>query len=601
LSATNASFGDFGGNGTVTVTPYTNVCAWTASSNVSWIQITGGSVSATGSAVVAYTVLPNTTTTSSRTGTMTIAGQTFTVTQSGDNTPPTVTVTAPTSGIVSNTVLIIATATDDVAVVKVEFYRDGSVLLGTVATPPYSVTLDTTKIADGSHCFTAKAYDPAGNVGSSAAACVSVDNNPPTTPTGLAAKGVSTTAINLSWTASTDAGSGVDYYIVYRDGTQITATTGTAYSDTGLTLGTPHCYTVVAIDNAGRASLPSAQACGQTFTTVAALLGTYNGLVLPTNAPAFASSGPIKLVLSPTGAFSATMKLGTVHISFKGQFDDSGNAAVTISGGKLGTLQVALHLDLSGTDQITGTVSGGAFTSPLLAGRAAFSGANPCPLAGTYTAVFQPSTNNDPNVPQGFGYGTLTVVTAGNGRMTGFLGDGTRLSVTAPLSKQGAWPMYEALYRGAGAAIGWATIGTNGQVDATVDWFRPVVPTSAFYPAGFNTVVTLAGNKYVRPVNFSPSFSGNAQLTLGGGNLGTDIVKDVYIDAKGDVAFAFVNDENVQMKLNPATGQFSGSFTHPTLTETIIFKGLVLQIDKTGAGYFVGSSETGFAVIQLLP
>jgi len=601
LSATNASFGDLGGNGTVTVTPYTNVCAWTASSNDSWILITGGSVSATGSAVVAYSVLPNTTTMSSRTGTMTVAGQAFTVIQSGDNTPPTVVLTAPTSGIVSNTITISATATDDVAVVQVEFYRDNTVLLGTVATPPYSVIFDTTKIPDGSHCFSAKASDPAGNVGTSAADCVNVNNNPPTTPTGLTATGISTTQISLSWTASTDAGSGVAFYTVYRDGTQVAATSGTTYTDTGLTLGTEHCYTVAATDNGQRMSPPSAQACGQTFTTVAALVGTYNGLVIQTNAPSFASSGPFKLVLSQTGSFAATMKLGTVHISFKGQLDDSGNFAGTVSAGGLGTLPVTLHLDLAGSNQITGTISGGTFTSQLLAGQAVFSRVNPCPLAGTYTAVFQPSTNDDLNVPQGFGYGTLTVTTAGNGHITGYLGDGTMVSATAPLSKQGLWPLYAALYRGNGAAIGWVTVVTNGLVDATVDWFRPSIPTSSFYPAGFNTVATLDGNKYVRRPSSSPSFSGNGQLTLGGGNLGADIVQDVYIDPKGNVSFAFVNNENVQMRLNTTTGQFSGSFTHPTLNETITFKGLVLQIDKNGAGYFVGSSETGFAVIQLLP
>ena len=50
LSATNASFGDIAGSGTVTVSA-PNTCPWTASSNDSWIQITGGSVNATGSAV----------------------------------------------------------------------------------------------------------------------------------------------------------------------------------------------------------------------------------------------------------------------------------------------------------------------------------------------------------------------------------------------------------------------------------------------------------------------------------------------------------------------------------------------------------------------
>jgi len=601
LSATNASFSDLGGTGTVTVTPYTNVCAWTATSNDSWIQIDGGSVSATGSAVVVYTVLPNTATTSSRTGTLTVAGQTFTVTQSGDITPPTVALTAPSSGIVSNVIALSATATDDVAVAKVEFYLEGTVLVGTRTAPPYTVTFDTTTVGDGSVCFIAKAYDPAGNVGSSAPACVTVDNQPPTAPTAVTAKGVSTSAISVSWTAATDAGSGVAFYTVFRDGTQIAATPATTYTDTGLALESVHCYQVVATDNAGRVSPSSAAACGQTFTTVAALAGTYNGLVIQTNAPSFASSGPLKLVLGNTGAFTASLKLGRTHISFKGQFSTAGDSAGSVAAGKLGTVQVALHLDLAGTDQITGTISGGAFTSQLLAGRGAFSRANPCPLAATYTAVLQPSTNTHPNLPQGFGYGTLTVAPTGTGRISGFLGDGTKLSVNAPVSKQGLWPLYKSLYRGEGAAIGWVTIGTNGLADATLDWFRPPTPTSPLYPAGFDTVVTLAGNKYARPVNSGASFSGNGQLTLGGGNLGAEIVKEVYIDATGGVSFSFVNAENVQMKLNLATGQFSGSFTHPTLNQTVTFKGLVLQLDKTGAGYFVGPSETGFAVIQLLP
>ena len=73
-----------------------SACPWTAVSNDSWIQITGGSVNATGTAAIAYTVLANGTSTSGRAGTMTIAGQTFTVTQAGDISPPTVALTEPT-------------------------------------------------------------------------------------------------------------------------------------------------------------------------------------------------------------------------------------------------------------------------------------------------------------------------------------------------------------------------------------------------------------------------------------------------------------------------------------------------------------------------
>jgi hypothetical protein len=75
----------------VTVSPYTNVCAWTASSNDSWIEIAGGSVSTNGTAVVAYTVLPNTATSSLRTGTLTIAGTTYTISSGSAQMDPSAT------------------------------------------------------------------------------------------------------------------------------------------------------------------------------------------------------------------------------------------------------------------------------------------------------------------------------------------------------------------------------------------------------------------------------------------------------------------------------------------------------------------------------
>jgi hypothetical protein len=53
-------------------------CAWTAQSNASWITVTSGA-SGTGSGSVAFSVARNDD--NDRTGTLTIAGQTFTVQQ----------------------------------------------------------------------------------------------------------------------------------------------------------------------------------------------------------------------------------------------------------------------------------------------------------------------------------------------------------------------------------------------------------------------------------------------------------------------------------------------------------------------------------------
>jgi len=69
-----------GGSGSVNVTAATGV-AWVATSNASWMTITSGA-SGTGNGTVTYTVDPHTST-SSRSGTLTIAGLAFTVTQAG--------------------------------------------------------------------------------------------------------------------------------------------------------------------------------------------------------------------------------------------------------------------------------------------------------------------------------------------------------------------------------------------------------------------------------------------------------------------------------------------------------------------------------------
>jgi hypothetical protein len=72
-----------GGNGTISLTTDAT-CPWTAAGNSPFITITSGA-SGTGSTTVSYSVSANVNT-GSRTGTLTIAGQTFTVTQ--DAAPP---------------------------------------------------------------------------------------------------------------------------------------------------------------------------------------------------------------------------------------------------------------------------------------------------------------------------------------------------------------------------------------------------------------------------------------------------------------------------------------------------------------------------------
>jgi hypothetical protein len=60
-------------------------------------------------------------------------------------------------------------------VTKVEFYIDNA-LVGTSTTSPYSVTYNSANLVNGTHSLVAKAYDAAGNIGTSTAVSFTTSN-----------------------------------------------------------------------------------------------------------------------------------------------------------------------------------------------------------------------------------------------------------------------------------------------------------------------------------------------------------------------------------------------------------------------------------------
>ena len=94
----------------------------------------------------------------------------------GDVTAPSASITAPAGGTtVNGSVPVGVDASDDVGVTRVELWVDGS-LSSTDATAPYSFAWDSTAVNDGNHTLQARAYDAAGNVGTSGAIVIQVAN-----------------------------------------------------------------------------------------------------------------------------------------------------------------------------------------------------------------------------------------------------------------------------------------------------------------------------------------------------------------------------------------------------------------------------------------
>ena len=180
-----------------------------------------------------------------------------------DVAAPTASISSPSSGAtVSGSVDVGVDAADDVGVVSMDLLVDGQTV-GTDTTAPYLFAWDSSSVANGAHELTAVARDAAGNVGASGPVAVLVDDvadtSPPTAPTQLVANATGPTRVELSWTASQD-NVGVAGYVILRDDVEIGSTTGTTYSDDGVSANTSYRYTVVALDPTGNRSAPSGPA-----------------------------------------------------------------------------------------------------------------------------------------------------------------------------------------------------------------------------------------------------------------------------------------------------------------------------------------------------
>ena len=191
---------------------------------------------------------------------------TATTPAAGDTTapsPPTgLTATAAGSGQVN---LNWTASTDNVGVSGYRVERcqgAGCTNFAQVGTPTATAFGDTGLSASTTYRFRVRAVDAAGNLSTYSSIATATtpaagDTTAPSPPTALSATAISTTRIDLSWTASTD-NVGVSGYRVERcQGTnctnfaQVGTPAGATYSDTGLAANTTYRFRVRAVDAAG--------------------------------------------------------------------------------------------------------------------------------------------------------------------------------------------------------------------------------------------------------------------------------------------------------------------------------------------------------------
>ncbi|NOK32463.1 Ig-like domain-containing protein [Corallococcus exercitus] len=183
---------------------------------------------------------------------------TVSFTVDNDTVAPAVSFTSPVEGaVLQGTVTLEASASDDhTGISRVEFYR-GTTLLGTDTTEPFTYDWATRSLANGAYTLTAKAYDGAGNVGSTTRnVTLSNDFTAPTVSiTYPAPNDILVRESSYVLTASASDNVGVTRVEFFLDGMPMGASTSTStpYSKSWYNYTTPgsHSLSAKAYDAAG--------------------------------------------------------------------------------------------------------------------------------------------------------------------------------------------------------------------------------------------------------------------------------------------------------------------------------------------------------------
>lgn len=183
-----------------------------------------------------------------------------------DTTAPTVAISAPTSGTsVLGAVAVNASASDNVGVARVELYVNNK-LVATDTVAPYAFSWDSSALAGTTAALTAKAYDAAGNVGSTSvsvavtggAPAVVADTTPPVVVVTSPGNGsVVTGNVTVSTSASDNSGAAGINQSLYIDGQLVATGNGSTLSykwNTNRTAKGTHIISVNARDAAGNFS-----------------------------------------------------------------------------------------------------------------------------------------------------------------------------------------------------------------------------------------------------------------------------------------------------------------------------------------------------------
>ena len=357
-----------------------------------------------------------------------------------------------------------------------------------------------------------------------------------------------------------------------------------------------------------------------------AVKGSYNGLVQASlrEDRTYESSGRLQIVLGSLGSFTGSLRLAAETHVLVGNINNDGTLIFDLEQMKLPSnlgLNLTVVAGADGTPSIKGTISKSfLFSSQVDAHLALFTKALnpvapyrnvPSALLGAFT--FTVSVPDD----AGIGSGRIVVRDTGNVSVFVTMPDGTKKLDSSVLEQDAEGfkvPIYVPFLQNQGAVCGVIVLPqqTSDPVRGEIIWFKPADPNRAQSPEGWPGGMDLAivGSRYEAPVARSSAAallgstgehapkSRLATVVLSGGGLLAPVAIPTLIANNRLVPLPGSSIRRFSVSINPTNGKFTGEFKHPVTRKSNPIKGVVLQLQNVGAGYFLGALQSGAIVFS---
>ncbi len=527
-ASTNASFSAAGGSSSVVITANGTNCSWTAVSNSGFITITAGS-SGSGNGSVSYTVAINSNTTI-QTGSMTIAGQTFTVTQAAlaCNVSPASTNASFSAAGGSSSVVITANGTN---CSWTAVSNSGFIMITAGSSGSGNGSVSYTVAANSNTTIQTGTMTIAGQVFTVTEAAAACNVSPASTNASFSAAGGSSNVVitangtNCSWTAVSNSGF-------------ITITAGSSGSGNGSV-----SYTVATNANA-TIQTGSMTIAGQTFTVTEAAAAC-NVSPTSTNASFSAAGGSSNVVITANGtncSWTAVSNSDFITITAGGSGSGNGSVSYTVAANTNMTTLIG-----------TMTIAGQTFTVTQAA--------LPCSVSPTSTSASFSAAGGSSNI----------VITA----------NGTSCSWTA-VSDSGFITI---------------TAGSSGSGNGSVS-YAVAANTNATIQIG---TMIIAGQTFT--VTQAGGVSPNCRLTLSATSINLPAkggTKTVKLKAKGtDCAWTAISNDSFIRIISGSSGTGNGKvrYTVPGNTNTTALSGTMTIAGQT----FTVNQAAGGCTFSLSP